>query len=212
MKRTIGAHIGFCGIDGAGKTTQARLLCGFLADQVTDIVMHEDSRNFVSEVTYTIAHRHGLATGKDFLGEDAYIQAMSFEILRQNLGRIRPFIQSGVTIVSSRTVFDWLTGTLARGCGDLAYGRAKEILLFAGTPELTLWIDASPAVAEVRINERGFDRANPAYLMQLRQAYAQLAGEFPFVRINGDQSVGAVKAEIQTTMTAWLSSTRQGVP
>ena len=55
MKQTLGAHIGFCGIDGAGKSTQARLLCGFLSTVVTDIVMHEDTRNFVSEVTYTIA-------------------------------------------------------------------------------------------------------------------------------------------------------------
>lgn len=211
MKTTTGAHIAFCGIDGAGKSTQARLLCGYLRDVVTDIVMHENSRNFVAEVTYTIAHRHGLETGRDFLDEDSYIQVMSFEVLRQNLAQINPFVQRGVTVVSPRTVFDWLAGTRARGCSDLAYKRAEEILLFGGCPALVFWLNTSPSIALERISKRGFDSANLTVLGRLRDEYARLAAQFRMIQIDGDMSEKEVFQQILPMLNTWLTKNTEGL-
>lgn len=204
MKRTLGAYISFTGIDGVGKSTQARLLHGHLSGVVTDIVFHEDSRNFVAEVAYTIAHRAGKSTGRELLGEDSYIIAMSFEVVRQTLCRINPLVQRGVTIVSSRTVYDWLAGTRVRQCGEAAYSVVKEVLLFGGLPSLTIWLDTTPAIAQERAIRRGYDSPELAYLEQLRVEYAMLAAEFGFCRIDGDGDTVSVERNINGMISEWM--------
>lgn len=206
--RRRGLHIGFTGIDGAGKSTQAALLCRWFKENGTNAIVYEEKRNFVSEITDSIARTHGIDSGRRYLGEDLYLVGISFEVLRQNLLNIRPYIAIGITIISPRTVFDWLAGGIARGCSSREFKLAKEIVLFGGTPDLTIWLDVSPEIAAERILRRGFDKANLEYLHAYKEAFATLLRGYPHARIEGEEKIEIVQLKVQRVVTQFLKKER----
>ena len=44
MNKTYGLHIGFTGVDGAGKTTQMGLLYGWLRNRGINTIKYEETR------------------------------------------------------------------------------------------------------------------------------------------------------------------------
>ena len=61
MHKKNGIHIGFCGIDGAGKTTSASRICKELRDLEKVIIFYDEARNFTSEIAFTLAKRNSNA-------------------------------------------------------------------------------------------------------------------------------------------------------
>jgi len=204
-----GVHIGFTGIDGAGKSTQAALLCKWLRDRGENAIRYEEGRNFVQEITDLLARKHGLVSGREYLGEDLYMIAMSFEILQQKILRIDPYTKSSITIISSRTAFCWLAGTIARQCSQNEFAFVEEIALLGGIPDLTIWLDASPEIAQKRITKRGIDEANTEYLRRYRKAFRIVLKNYPHARINGDNNIETVQLEIQSIVSKFLKEKTQ---
>lgn len=200
----IGFHIGFCGVDGSGKSTQAVLLCRWLKDQGLNAIVYEERRNFVSEITDTIARGKGFVSGRAYLGKQLYMVCISFEVLRQNMLNIRPYTTMGIHIVSSRTVFDWLAGGLARECHPPEFNFAKEIILFRGIPDLTLWLDTSPDIAQERILKRKFDTADLNYLKKYRLSLESILDDYPHERIEGDDDIGIVQVRVKEIVEIFL--------
>jgi thymidylate kinase len=192
-----GMHIGFAGIDGAGKSTQASLLCKWLKDKKINAIWYEEKRNFVSEITDTIARKHGIDSGRKYLGEGLYLVSISFEVLRQNLLNIHPYLDLGITIVTSRTIFDWIAGGMARDCPEEEFKLAREIFFLGGIPDLTIWLDTSPEVAYGRVIHRKFDRVSLNYLRRYQMAFKKLFENYPCVRINGDEKIEVISSTIQ---------------
>ncbi len=209
--RNPGVHIGFCGIDGAGKSTQAILLCRWLKNIGLNAIVYEERRNFVSEITDSIAKEKGIASGRAYFGEQLYMTCISFEVLRQNMLKIRPFTDRGITIVSSRTVFDWLAGAITRGCRQPEFNFIKEVILFRGTPDLTLWIDTSPDIARERVANRKFDEVKLNYLIKNRESFEVLLREYPHQKIQGDGDIGTVQDEVIKAVKKFLQQIQKVV-
>jgi len=192
-----GLNIGFCGIDGSGKSTQVRLLHQWLKARSYDVILNEKTRNFVSEISTSIGRRHGFSLGFEYLGQDFYDLAMSFEVLRQNTQEILPYTSVGITVISSRTVFDYLARAKARGCTDKTYEIIKEIILFAGTPDITIWIDTPPIIAYERILSRGYDHSDKNFLENFRTAFLELSAHYGWIRINGENDIDSIHHQIR---------------
>lgn len=199
-----GLHIGFTGIDGAGKSTQASLLCRWFKENGMNVIFYEERRNFISEITDSMALEYKVSSGRKYLGENLYMVSISFEVLRQNLLNIRPYVNVGINIISSRTIFDWLAGGIARQCDLKHFEIAKEIILFGGIPDLTVWLDTLPEIAHERVIRRGFDKANLNYLQQYKEAFVDLFQKYPHVRVDGNLEIESIQQEIQHVVKDFL--------
>ena len=190
-----GAWIGFCGIDGAGKSTQAILTCGWLTKKGIPNILREGKRDFVSEMAMAIARSHGAESGRKYFGEEYYMTALSFDLLRETVLDVYPFLATGTTVVSARTAFCRLAGGLLRECRSLEL--AKEVSLFGGTPDMIIWLDVSPEIAYQRVLKRGLDIATVEHLKIYREAMEKILYGYPYVRVNGDGPIDSVMLEVQ---------------
>jgi len=197
-----GLHIGFTGVDGAGKSTQAALLCGWLSKNGIPNILREEKRDFVSEISSSIARTHGIESGREYLGEEYYMIALSFDLLREVLLDIKPFTDMGLIVVSARTIFCRLAGGIVRRCRSIEL--AKEISLFGGTPELTIWLEVAPEVAYRRIVERRFDTGDLAHLKKYGEALKGLLQNYQHVRIDGNGTIEDVQLEVQRIVRSSL--------
>lgn len=200
--KKIGLHIGFTGIDGAGKSTQAALLCGWLSKNKIPNILREEKRDFVSEISSAIARTHGIKSGREYFGEEYYMIALSFDLLREVLLDVRPFTAMGLIVVSTRTIFCRLAGGIVRGCRSIKV--AKEIALFGGTPDLTIWLDVAPEVAYKRITQRGFDSGNLEHLKRYKEALKEFLQNYQYVRIDGNETIENVHSEVQRVVSEVL--------
>jgi len=197
-------HIGFTGIDGAGKSTQAALLCGWFNQQKIPNILREGKRDFVSQMSGIIAARKGIESGRKYLREDYYMVSLSFDLLREVVFDVTPFVKNGVVVVTARTAFCRLAGGMARNCN--AIETAKEISLSGGVPSPIIWLDTSPVVAYQRIISRGFDDAEIEHLKFYRKCLKELLKEYPHIRINGDKPIDSVSSEIKSVVNAIINN------
>jgi dTMP kinase len=194
-------NISFTGIDGSGKTTQASFLTSWLRKQGLNVIQFESPRNLVSEIGFALAKNNGYHSASDFLGEDNYLISMAFELIRQNLINIKPYNELNASIVSSRTCFDWLAGSYARGASRLALELAEKIVVSACLPSIIIWLKVDVEVAFKRIKTRGYDYNDFEYLVKFNEYLELLSEKYNFLRINGDNGVPKIHQEIINCLT-----------
>jgi len=200
MRSLSKKHIGFMGIDGAGKTTQSNFLTSWLRKNDINTIKYEESRNFVSEISYAIAHKNGYHSGSEFIGEDNYIIAMSFELLRRSKIDIDPYKDLGASIVTSRTCLDWLAGSYARRATQESLELSKSIMLPGALPDIIIWINVKASVATQRIKNRGYDFNSMDYLEKFDRALNGFTDLCNPIIIDGNRDVLHVHKEIITKL------------
>jgi dTMP kinase len=197
-----GLHIGFTGIDGTGKSIQAALLSGWLSEQGIHCILREGKRDFVPEMSTALARKHGINSGREYLGEDLYMVAFSFDLMREIVLDVKPYIMTGAVVVSARTQFCRLAGGIMRGCHTIQL--ASEIALLGGKPDILLWLDAPAEVAYQRVIERGTDFNELIFLRRYRDALATLLQSYNHVHIDATGSIQQVQQEIRQVVKCAL--------
>jgi dTMP kinase len=167
-----GMHIAFAGIDGSGKSTQAELLVGWLQHKGKYAILREGKCDFVSQISGMIAMQHGLEGNSALLGEDTYLICLAYDVLREALYDVRPYVDAGATVVCARSPYCRLAGGIRRGATTIE--SAKEISLFGGSPDVTIWLDLSPEIARERIQARSLDAPSLQQLEDYRNAFTQV--------------------------------------
>lgn len=190
-----GLYIGFTGIDGSGKSEQAMLTCGWLTKQKIPNILREGKRDFVSQISASLAFKKGIESGRKYLGEDYYMVSLSFDLLREVVFDITPHVNNGTTVIGARTAFCRLAGGMIRNC--TAIETAKEIALSGGIPNIIIWLDTSPEIACARVMSRGFDEAELEHLKKYRECLEELLKDYPHIRIDGNESIVEVSNKIQ---------------
>jgi thymidylate kinase len=200
MKSLSGKHIGFMGIDGAGKTTQSNFLTSWLRKNDINAINYEETRNFVAEISYALAHKRGYHSCADFIGEDNYIVAMSFEMLRRSKIDINPYKDLGASVITSRTCLDWLAGSYARGATQESLELSESIMTPEALPDIIIWINVKISIALQRIKDRGYDFNSLNYLEKFNAAIGKFANQYESIIINGNQDTPHVHKEIVTKL------------
>lgn len=203
-----GLFITFEGIDGSGKSTQARLLATLMRDYGNGVIHTREP---------------GGSTGAEDIRRllvegDPGRWSPETEILlftaarRDHLERtITPALADGKVVISDRfadstRVYQGVARADLRGTVDQLHD-----LMIGREPDLTFIIDMDPKVALNRglarnSGEDRFEDMGLQFQIDLRQGFLELAKQYPnrCHVINGNQSPATVSGEIQTVIESWL--------
>lgn len=176
-----GTFITFEGCEGAGKSTQIRLLSQYLAERGKEcVVTREPGGSAISE-----AIRAVILDGKNTAMTDE-CEALLYAAARaQHLSdTVLPALEAGKTVLCDRYIFSsFAYQGYGRGLG-MGFLRAVNSFALQGhMPDITLFLDIPPRSAFERKhgadqNDR-IEQAGEAFHARVYQGYLRLAEEYP---------------------------------
>ena len=191
------------GVDGSGKSTQARLLAQALGARGRDVVLTREPGGSPGAEAI-----RDLVLGGDPGRWSPVTEALLFTAARRDhLERtLEPALAAGRIVVCDRYADSTRVYQGASGRGDRrALVDALHALAVGREPDLTLVIDLDPAVALARADDPSrFEAMGPAFQARLREGFLALAREFPArIRvIDGAGEPGAVAARVLAALDA----------
>ena len=206
---TAGRVVSLEGLDGAGTTTQAKLLCQALRDDTFDVVQtFEPSDGPIGTMI-----RGALARSENLELVDAQGLALLFAADRlEHYERVvRPALDQGAVVVTDRS----LISSLAYQGMELPLEWVATLNAYARMPHYVVWVDVPAEVCLDRIIQRGAtrDRYEKLDLLQkLHENYVKIADAPPagvrFIRVDGTLSAADVHLEIWSRLHEDLEKTR----
>ncbi len=211
-----GGFITLEGGEGAGKSTQARLLADRLEREGLEVVVTREPGGSPKAE----AIRHVILSGRaEALGPAG--EAMLFAAARiDHLDvTIRPALARGAFVICDRfadstRVYQGALGEVPKSLIDAL----ERVAVGATRPDLTLLLDIPPEIGMARAAARRgaaaadrFERADLDDHRKLRQAFLDLAAAEPerFVVIDATQAVADIAAAIWTAVEARLLAPRR---
>ncbi|MBY5934052.1 dTMP kinase [Tateyamaria omphalii] len=205
-----GHFITFEGIDGSGKSTQARLLADHLRGLGHDVVLTREPGGSpgAEEIRALV-----LQGNPDRWSAETELLLFT-AARRDHMERlIQPAVDAGKIVICDRFA-DSTRMYQGLSRGDL---RAKvdtlHDLMIGREPDLTILIDMDPTQGLARAKgrqgiEERFEDFGTDLQEKMRAGFLALANEFPdrFRTINGAQDVSAVANDVQSVAAAYLAS------
>lgn len=206
------------GGEGAGKSTQARLLAEYLTTAGLEVVVtREPGGSALGEKI------RELVLDPATPAHSQLAEALLFSAARADHldGLIRPALDRGRWVICDRfsdstRVYQGTVGGLS---GDIL-SRLDEIVVGSTQPDLTILIDIDPVVGLARVGSRRggaepadrYEARAPDYHQQLRDAFLVIARAEPIrcVVVDGFQSVDDLARHIRGHVDARLRRTRGG--
>ncbi len=198
----MGLYVAFEGVDGAGLSTQARLLSSWLAGR---------GRQFIN-----VVEPSGSFIGRLIQGRLAHEWTPSKEALRllfaadcanEYSSKIRPALDAGKFVVSDRSIFS----AMAYGMVDFDKEWLESIYSKARRPDVVFYIKCPPKLAIQRLGTEGmflkfFERES--HLQRVSDNYDLLMQEYPNIYlINGVKSISEIHAEVAKFMQIEMNKT-----
>ena len=207
---TQGKFIAFEGGEGAGKSTQARMLAAALeARGIACVVTREPGGTPGAEAI------RALLLGTEGEGWHPRAEALLFAAARSDHVErlIRPAVAAGKWVICDRFVDS--SRAYQGGGGGLSDADLCELHRIGSEgllPDLTLLVEVSPEVARERAALRDVDGADriggrdEAYHAKVTAAFARIAEAEParFARIDGSGSADAVHHAVLAALTPML--------
>jgi dTMP kinase len=191
----------FEGVDGSGKSTQARLLAERLASHGRDVVATREpgGTELGERIRELLLHSDEVAP---------WAEAALFAASRaQHVAEvIRPALERGATVLCDRYVDSSLAYQgIARGLGLEAVLELNLAAVGGLLPDKTFLLLVDPRVAWARMGRSPdrIERAGDAFLARVGDGYRELAGRFPerIVALDGslpaEEIAEQVLAELQ---------------
>jgi dTMP kinase len=181
--------ISFEGIDGSGKTTQARLLYEKLRAERKCLLTREPTQGDIGNFIKKLIKRKKI---NPMAVQLLFAADRSFHI--ENL--IKPKLKQGYTVITDRYFFSTIAYGKASGLDE---GWLKEVNGRFIRPDITIVFDIDPEVAIKRISSRRKDQhyfERLKFLTTTRNVYRKLAKEYHCNVIDGSKDEESIKEEV----------------
>lgn len=185
------------GLDGCGKTTQAKILVGRLRKIGYDAVYTaEPSRGKIGR----FIKRYCLHGSKRVSG---VVEALLFAADRYEHveSEIIPALNNGKVVVSDRYIYSSLA---YQGAAGLSLDWIKRMNEHAVPPNLAIFIDVEPSTVIKRLKPKKSVMENIETQRNVRKVYMKFVENRELVRVNGNKSKREVAEEIFSVVLNFL--------
>ena len=193
-----GAFIVIEGLDGSGKTTQARLLVRRLQSSHNAVYTTEPSRGKIG----SFIRKRCLYEEKRL---DCVVEALLFAADRvehvQN--EVIPALNEGKLVVSDRYVYSSLA---YQGSAGLDISWIDAINKHALKPDLAIFIDVAPEMVLQRLNRKKSVMETLETQKKVREIYLKFVANGQLVRIDGDMPVADLSEALYTRVLRFLAT------
>jgi dTMP kinase len=194
-----GAFICIEGIDGCGKTTQAKLLTKKLGKSHHAIYTAEPSQGKVG--TYIRNYLYGEKRLSIVL-EALLFAADRIEHLENE---VIPALNEGRLVISDRYVYSSLA---YQGAAGLSIGWIEKVNEYALKPDLAVFIDVDLETVMSRLKDKKSVMENTETLQKVRDVYRMFVSKDELVRIDGNRGEAEVAAALEDVVLKFLKSNR----
>jgi dTMP kinase len=197
MKRK-GAFIVVEGLDGSGKTTQAKLLAAKLQKSHNAIYTAEPSKGKIGKFI-----RNRILYGET--RPPTAVEALLFaaDRIEHIQNEVSPALEEGKLVVSDRYLFSSLA---YQGSAGLNLQWIENVNANALKPDLALFIDVDPETVLARLKRKKSVMENLETQRKVREVYLKYVQNGELSEINGNKPVKAVAENVLATVTAFLKT------
>jgi len=191
-----GVFICLEGLDGCGKTTQAKLLVRMLRRSCDAVYTAEPSRGNIGR----FIKKHCLHSDKRGSG---VVEALLFAADRFDHveNTVLPALKKGQIVVSDRYVYSSLAYQGATGL-DLEW--IQKINEHAARPDLAIYIDVEPETVIQRLKPKKSVMENLETERKVREVYMKFVEKGELVRVDGNKSQSQVAADLANVLQRFL--------
>ncbi|MEM2080830.1 MAG: dTMP kinase [Candidatus Bathyarchaeia archaeon] len=193
-----GAFICLEGLDGSGKTTQAKMLAEKLKSGYKAVYTAEPSRGKIG----AFIRKHCLYGEKRL---SSAVEALLFAADRMEHveNEILPALQQGCLVISDRYLYSSIA---YQGAAGLSIEWIEKINEYALKPDLAVFIDVDPKVAMRRLKPERSVMEKLETQQEVREIYLKFVEKGILVRVNGNQPKNAVARELYTIVKRFLDT------
>ena len=186
------------GLDGSGKTTQAKLIAARLSRSHNAIYTAEPSQGKIG--TYI---REACLYGEKRL--PIIVEALLFaaDRIEHVEHEIKPALAKGRLVLSDRYVYSSLA---YQGSAGLSTAWISEINKHALKPDFAIFIDVLPEDVLQRLRRRRSVMENLETQRKVREIYMQYVEKGELSRINGNKSMKEVAEDLAATILNFLEN------
>lgn len=191
-----GVFICIEGLDGCGKTTQAKMLVRRLRKSCDAIYTAEPSRGKIGR----FIKKHCLHGDKRSSG---IVEALLFAADRSEHveNTVLPALKKGQIVVSDRYVYSSLA---YQGATGLDLGWIKRINEYAIRPDLAIFIDVEPETVVQRLKPKKSVMETLETQRKVREVYVGFAEDGELTRVDGNRSKKQVAADIAAVVKSFV--------
>jgi dTMP kinase len=193
-----GAFICIEGLDGCGKTTQAKLLAKKLRKSHSAVYTAEPSRGKIG--TYI---RNSYLYGEKRLS--IVLEALLFaaDRIEHVENEVIPALKEGRLVISDRYVYSSLA---YQGAAGLSLDWIEKINEHALQPDLAVFIDVDPEAVVSRLKPKKSVMEDLETQKKVRQIYLKFVEDGRLTRIDGDRSEIEVAEDVYAVVTEFLKT------
>jgi dTMP kinase len=195
-----GTFICIEGLDGSGKTTQAKLLAKKLRKSHNAVYTAEPSRGKIGTFI-----RERCLYGEKRLS--SVIEALLFaaDRIEHVETEVLPALHQGKLVISDRYLYSSLA---YQGAAGLSLEWIEKINEHALRPDLAFFIDVAPKTAIHRLKPNKSLMENMETQQKARKIYLKFVEKGLLTRINGDQLKNEVAKELYAVVMKFLNASR----
>jgi dTMP kinase len=193
-----GAFICIEGLDGCGKTTQAKLLVKKMRKSHNAVYTAEPSRGKIGAFI-----RKSCLYGEKRLSSVVEALLFAADRLEHVENEVLPALRQGRLVVSDRYVYSSLA---YQGAAGLSLEWVEKINEHAPRPDFAIFIDVDPKIVMQRLKPNKSVMENLATQRKVREVYLKYVAKGELTRIDGDKPTKEVAEALSAVVLKFLKN------